>query len=467
MKITFHGAAKTVTGSKHLVKLNNQKRILLDCGMFQGLGKDTNTLNRDFGFDPKTIDHLVLSHAHVDHSGLIPRLVKLGFEGNVYTSSATADLCEIMLADSAHILKADARYVNKIKEKQGRPFLEPLYNIEDVEKALSQFKVVDFDKEIEIADDIRLIMTDNGHILGSSAIFLDVNENGLNTKLSFSGDIGRYKTQLLKDPKSFPQSDIIICESTYGDRLHDNVENAGQDVLDAIIDTCVKKKGRLIIPAFSLGRTQEIVYTLNKLNLFGILPNVKIYVDSPLSVNATNIVRRHKHLLNQKVQDFIETRSDPFGFDQLYYIKSKEESMALNAKREPCVIIAASGMAEAGRVKHHIKYALGDKRNTILLVGYAEPLSLGGRLRNGASEVTIWGDPYIVKAEIRVVESYSAHGDYKEMLKYLSCQEARKVKEMILVHGEPEPMLAWKEHLHGRGFSNIHIPEMHETLQFI
>ncbi len=467
MKITFHGAAKTVTGSKHLVTLNNQKRILLDCGMFQGLGQDTNALNRHFGFDPASIDHVVLSHAHVDHSGLIPRLVKKGFTGKIYTSAATADLCEIMLADSAHILKADARYVNKIKEKQGKPYLDPLYTIEDVEQALSQIEVVDFDKEIALDDDIRLILTDNGHILGSAAIFLDVKESGLRTRLSYTGDIGRYKTHLLKDPKSFPQSDIILCESTYGDRLHDDIDNAGQDVLDAIIDTCVKKKGRLIIPAFSLGRTQEIVYTLNKLNLFGILPNVKIYVDSPLSVNATNIVRRHKHLLNQNVQDFIETRSDPFGFDQLHYVKSKEESMALNARREPCVIIAASGMAEAGRVKHHIKYALGDKRNTILLVGYAEPLSLGGRLRNGASEVSIWGDPYIVKAEIQVVESYSAHADYKEMLKYLECQEGRKVKEMILVHGEPESMLAWKEHLHGRGFSSIRIPDMHETLQFI
>jgi metallo-beta-lactamase family protein len=467
MQIAFHGAAQTVTGSKHLVTLNNGKRILLDCGMFQGLGKETNELNRHFGFDPRSVDYLILSHAHVDHSGLIPRLVKEGFNGRIITSKATFDLCEVMLADSAHILTADVRFVNKMKEKQGRPRIEPLYTIEDVGKALPLFETYDFEELIELDEDIKCILTDNGHILGSAAVFLDINENGLRTRLSFTGDIGRYDTQLLQDPKSFPQSDIIICESTYGDRLHDDISNAGQDVLNAIIDTCIKKKGKLIIPAFSLGRTQEIVYTLNKLNMFGILPDVKIFVDSPLSLNATNIVRRHKHELNDDVQEFIETRPDPFGFDQLKYISTKEDSMALNHTKEPCVIIAASGMAEAGRVKHHIKHSLGDGRNTILLVGYAEPHSLAGRLRNGATEVNIFGDPYVVKADVKVVESYSAHGDYEEMLRYLSCQDATQVRDMILVHGEPESMIEWKKHLHGRGFSRIHIPELHETMEFV
>ena len=289
----------------------------------------------------------------------------------------------------------------------------------------------------------------------------------MKTRLTFTGDIGRYNTQLLQDPKSFPQSDVIICESTYGDRVHDDVENAGQDVLNAIMHTCVEKKGRLIIPAFSLGRTQELVYTLNKLNLFGLLPNVRIYVDSPLSVNATEIVRKHQDLLNQQVQEFIESRPDPFGFNQLKYIRSKEESMQLNEMKQPCVIISASGMAEAGRVKHHIKYAIGDPKNTILLVGYAEPNSLAGRLRAGATEVNMFGMPYTVRAEVKVVESYSAHADYEEMLQYLSCQDAHKVRELILVHGEPDSMDSLKNHLHGRGFRSIHIPEMHESIRFL
>lgn len=467
MKISTHGAAKTVTGSKHLLTLNNGMRILLDCGMFQGLGRDTNELNRHFGFDPASIDVVLLSHAHIDHSGLLPRLVKEGFKGRIYSSQATFDLCEIMLADSAFIQEADVRFVNKIKDKKGRGHIEPLYDIEDVKNTLALFLPVKTEKEIMIDEDVTVTLIDNGHILGSTAIFLDINENGLRTKLTYTSDIGRYNTKLLRDPKSFPQSDIIICESTYGDREHDSVDNAAQDVLDAIIHTCTVKKGKLIIPAFSLGRTQELVYTLNELNLFGILPDINIYVDSPLSVNATQITRRHKHLLNRKVQKFIESRPDPFGFDRLKYIKSKEESMMLNTLKEPCVIISASGMAEAGRVKHHIKNNLGDKRNTIMLVGYAEPYSLAGRLRNGAKEVSMFGDPYVVRADVKVVNSYSAHADYTEMLQYLSCQDEQKVSELILVHGESEVIEKWKERLHGRGFRNIHIPELHETLRFI
>ncbi len=467
MKISFHGAAKTVTGSKHLVTTLSEKKILLDCGMFQGLGKMTFELNEHFGFDPMEIDMVILSHAHIDHSGLLPRLVKEGFRGKIYCSLATYDLCKVMLADSAHIQMADARYVNKIKEKQGKKFINPLYNMEDVENTMVLFEPCQFNERIEIDEEVAFTLIDNGHILGSAAVHLELNEDGMRTRLTFTGDIGRYNTQLLQDPKSFPQSDVIICESTYGDRLHDNIDNAGQQVLDAIVDTCINKGGRLIIPAFSLGRTQELVYTLNKLNLFGLLPNVRIYVDSPLSVNATDIVRKHKDLLNEQVQEFCETRPDPFGFDQIRYIQSKEESMALNNVDRPCVIISASGMAEAGRVKHHIKYAIGDPKNTILIVGYAEPNSLAGRLRNGDIEVSIFGSPYRVKADVKVVDSYSAHADYEEMLRYLACQDASQVKEMILVHGEPESLKAWKNHLHGRGFRSIHIPELHESIRFL
>lgn len=467
MKISFHGAAKTVTGSKHLITTLSEKKILLDCGMFQGLGKETYEMNAHFGFDPMEVDMVILSHAHIDHSGLLPKLVKEGFSGKIYCSHATYDLCEVMLADSAHIQMADARFVNKIKEKQGKKFIKPLYDMEDVENTLSLFSPCNFNEKVVIDDEVAFTLIDNGHILGSAAVHLELNEDGMKTRLTFTGDIGRYRTQLLQDPKSFPQSDVIICESTYGDRKHDDVDNAAQQVLDAIVETCVNKKGRLIIPAFSLGRTQELVYTLNKLNLFGLLPNVRIYVDSPLSVNATEIVRKHKDLLNHQVQEFCETRPDPFGFDQLHYIRSKEQSMALNDVDHPCVIISASGMAEAGRVKHHIKYAIGDPKNTILIVGYAEPHSLAGKLRSGEIEVSIFGLPYKVKADVKIVDSYSAHADYEEMLEYLSCQDAHKVKEMILVHGESGSLKAWKNHLHGRGFRSIHIPELHESIRFL
>lgn len=455
-----------MTGSKHLVTTRSHKRILLDCGMFQGMGKDTHERNSHFGFEPSSVDFVILSHAHIDHSGLLPRLVKEGFQGKIYTSEATFDLCEIMLRDSAHIQLADAEYVNKIRSSQGRKYVEPLYNQEDVELTLDLFEIVEFGETSVIDDEVSFTLIDNGHILGSAAIYLELNEDGLKTRLTYTGDIGRYKTQLLQDPKSFPQSDVIICESTYGDREHDNIENAGQQVLEAIIDTCERKQGKLIIPAFSLGRTQELVYTLNRLNLFGLLPKVKIYVDSPLSVNATEIVRKHKNLLNEQVQEFCETRPDPFGFDQLTYIRNVEDSIRLNRINQPCVIISASGMAEAGRVKHHIKNSISDKNNTILIVGYAEPLSLAGRLRAGVDEVNMFGKTYPVKADIKIIESYSAHADYKEMMRYLSCQDAHKVREMILVHGEPNSLRAWKEHLHGRGFSSIRIPDQHERYRF-
>ena len=467
MKITFHGASKTVTGSKHLITTLNNKKILLDCGFYQGMGKQNYILNSKFDFKPAEVNYLILTHAHIDHSGMIPKLVKDGFNGKIYCSEATFDLCRIMLGDSAHIQIADARFVNKIKEKQGKKFIEPLYNEEDVEIALDMFEPTEAGKTIEIDKNIKLTLIDNGHILGSTAAHLEIDEDGTTTKLTYTGDIGRYNTQLLPDPKSFPQSDVIICESTYGDRLHDNVDNASQQVLDAIVDTCVEKRGRLIIPAFSLGRTQELVYTLNKLNLFGLLPNVRIYVDSPLSVNATEIVRKHKDLLNRNVQRFCESRPDPFGFNQVHYIRSKHESMRLNDVTQPCVIISASGMADAGRVKHHIKYAIGDARNSILLVGYSEPNSLAGRRRRGAKKVTLFGLPYEVRAEIKTVESYSAHADYSEMLKYLDCQDPSKVKEMILVHGEPDSIEAWKNRLHGKGFRSIFAPNVGESIRFV
>lgn len=459
MRIKFLGAAQTVTGSKHLITLQNGKNLLLDCGMYQGLGQDTFELNSHFGFDPMQIDYMVLSHAHIDHSGLIPRLVHEGFKGKIYCTPATYDLCEIMLADSAYIQEQDIRYVNKRKRKQGKKELKPLYNMKDVNKCLLQFEPIPYDQEVKIDDFIHLTYTDNGHILGSATVNLRITDGSYSRHIAFTGDIGRYNSWLLKDPKPFPQADVLICESTYGNRLHSDLKDAAQEILDAVIETCSVKRGKLIIPAFSLGRTQEIIYALNKLDLHGMLPNVKIYVDSPLAVSATDITRKHVKCLNEKVQEFAKERPDPFGFNDLIYVQNREESQALNQIKEPCIIISASGMAEAGRVKHHIMHGIENPANTILIVGYAEPMSLAGKLRAGEKEVTIFSESYKVNADIHIIDAFSAHGDYKEMTKYLLCQDPKKVEKIFLVHGDIEAQEFYKDYLKEHGFGEIHIPK--------
>lgn len=463
MEISFHGATETVTGSKHLISLLNDERILLDCGMFQGLGFETHLLNRHFGFDPEKVNHVILSHAHIDHSGLIPKLVKEGFKGNIYCTPATYDLCEIMLTDSALIQEADAAFINKKRAAEKREFIKPLYKVSDVENCLKQFTTVEYNEYFTITDSIQLLLSDNGHILGSATINLKINEEKQTKRISYTGDIGRYGSALLKDPKPFPQADYLICESTYGDRLHDKCENAEQEILATIIDTCKNKKGKVIIPAFSLGRTQELVYSLNKLNLHGQLPHVKIFVDSPLAVNATNIMRKYAYSLNDKVQKLIQSRSDPFGFDWLTYINNKRESQALNDLKGPFILISSAGMAEAGRIKHHLMNTLEDPNNTILIVGYAEGRSLAGRLRNGDKFVNIYGSEFKVNASVKVINSLSAHGDYEEMIHYLSCQDPSKVKQLFIVHGEPEAQLIYLKKLQEVGFKNVCIPSQHSV----
>lgn len=463
MQIAFHGAAQTVTGSKHLITLEGGERILLDCGMFQGMGAETDDLNRHFGFNPAQVDHVILTHAHIDHSGLLPRLIKQGYAGKVYCTEATADICSFMLMDSAHIIEADVAFVNKRRTAQGKPKLEPLYTEDDAKAALDRLVPLPVDRAIAISERVEVQLIPNGHILGSAMAHLTLKEDGRKVRLAFSGDVGRYDAQLMPDPHSFPQADVILCESTYGDRLHPIEIDPGQELLEAITDTCVRRRGKVIIPAFSLGRTQEIVYALSRLEFFGLLPDVRIYVDSPLAQHATDATREHLSLLNDEVRDFAQRRPDPFRFPQLSFIPTREASQHLNESKEPCVIISSSGMAEAGRVKHHILHNVGNEANTILIVGYAGPYSLAGRLRAGEKSVRIFGDEYEVRAEVRVIQSYSAHGDQKELMRWLSCQDARQVGELFLVHGEPEYMLELKKHLHGMGFSNIHMPIRHQV----
>jgi metallo-beta-lactamase family protein len=460
MQITFHGAARTVTGSKHLLTLANGQKLLLDCGFFQGHGSDTDEMNRHFGFNPSEIDHMILSHAHIDHSGNIPNLVKQGFKGNIYCTPATRDLCVIMLADTAHIQENDLKYINRAREAKGYDIIKPIYSMKDVDEAMNHFVTVPYRKAFKINDNIQFTFTDSGHILGAAGINLSIRENEKTSRIFFSGDIGRPNDKILKAPESFPQADYIICESTYGNRLHESSEETENRLLEIILETCLVKKGKIIIPAFSLGRTQEIVYALNNLKNAGKIPSLKVFVDSPLSINATTIMRMHPECFNAAMMKSLRSDDNPFGFDNLTYVQSSVESKKLNDLHEPCIIISASGMAEAGRIKHHIKNNIGDSRNTILIVGFCTPGSLGGRLAAKEKEVSIFGKKYEVKARVEVMNSYSAHADYDEMLDYLSCQKHDEVKKIFLVHGEYDVQVDWREKLLKYGFKNVEIPEI-------
>jgi len=465
MHITFHGAARNVTGSKHLVQLNDGTSVLLDCGMFQGMGEQTDDLNEHFGFNPKKVDYMILSHAHIDHCGLIPRLVAEGFEGHIYCTSATMDLTRILLLDSAKIQMQDIEYSNKHRVQKGLPLLEALYNEDQVMDAMRLFKIVQYHEEFEITPRIKFQFTDAGHILGSAAVHLSVLEDGKYTNITFSGDVGRYGDLLLKNPQTFPQADYTLLESTYGDSLHKQLEPIADALLEIIKQTCLIKNGKVIIPAFSVGRTQELLYALNSLELKGILPDVPYYVDSPLSEKATEVLMNHPEVYNKNVNDVLKVDANPFAFKGLRFIQSTEESIALNSDPRPCVIISSSGMAEAGRVKHHIKNNIGNQKNTILMVGYCEPNSLGGRLLHGDHEVHIFGEMYEVKAEVRSIKSMSAHGDYEDLLHFLSCQDPAKVKQLFLVHGEYEVQQHFSKTLNEKGFMHVEIPYQHQRIE--
>lgn len=452
MTISFYGAAQTVTGSKHLLTLENGKRILLDCGLLQGKGEKNDEQNRQFDFEPENIHYLILSHAHIDHSGLIPRLVKLGFNGPIFCTPPTLALCDLLLRDSARIHENNE---NGILSTEAA-----LYTEEDVEQALSLFKTVPYDQPYAIDDDIELLFTDTGHVLGSAAINLKVQDAGRERTLCFSGDIGRFANRILNPPQPCPPAEVILCESTYGDKLHSSLENTEERLEQLVQQVCVERGGKLLIPAFSIGRTQELIYSLNYLAEEGRLPaHVRVYVDSPLSVYATDIMRNNPEHFNETMQEYIKTDPDPFGFPQLTYITETEDSKNLMALDDPCVIISSSGMMEAGRIRHHLKNNLADPNSSVLITGYCEPSTLGGLLLNGAEKVVIMGEEIPVKAEILLMKEYSAHADYSDIAKFLHCQEKEKVKKIFLVHGEKPVMHQLKQDLEELGYQNIEIPE--------
>ena len=461
MKIAFHGAARTVTGSKHLLTLRNGKKILLDCGMFQGMGKETDALNRKFGFNPAEVDVLILSHAHIDHSGLIPKLVKDGFKGKIFCTDATKELAVLLLEDSAEIQESDAKFHNKGSKAQGKPLVQPLYTKADADAAIALFVARPYKEWFAVTDGVEAQFTDAGHIIGSACVHLRITEDGETKGLSFSGDVGRYRDAILKSPDPFPQADYIIMESTYGNSLHEDLHTSLDIILSWIEKTCVQRKGKLIMPAFSLGRTQEILYALNELSLEGRLPKVDYFLDSPLSTAVTDLVKRFPQYFNKTIQKVLQVDDDPFHFTGLRYIKTVQESKLLNYRNDPCVIISASGMAEAGRVKHHISNNIENSRNSILMTGYCEPRSLGGRLLAGQKEVGIFGVQHEVHAEIGQIKSMSAHGDYEDLSQWLSCQDKRSIRKLFLVHGDYDEQQDFKTWLLRKGFADVEIPERH------
>lgn len=473
MKIQFLGATREVTGSKHLITTDSGHTILLDCGMYQGKGLETDAANRDLGFDPAKLDCVVLSHAHIDHSGLIPYIVKMGFKGDIYCTPATRDLCALMLADTAFIQEQDVRTYNKKIDKQnphkekGKKYkIEPLYNQNDVNRAMKLFVIYSYDRRFRLFDDVLLTFTNSGHMLGGAVCSLEVYEESRWKRVTYTGDIGRKHCHILPPPQLFPQCDYLICESTYGDRLHDEQLVTEEELLGVVDDTCVYRKGQLLIPSFSVGRTQEIVYVLNQLYNDGRLPQIPVYVDSPMSTNATQIFRMYPDELSEEVQDTLRFDPDPFGFNTLRYITDISESKALNHKDEPCIIISASGMLEAGRIKHHVANHISDPRCTILIVGYCEPTTLGARIQQpGLQWISIFGQDRKIKAQITKIEGFSGHGDYQEMIDYLTRSLAvDQVQRVFVVHGEETAAETYKTHLEEAGFKEITVPLKGETV---
>lgn len=462
MKITFHGAAQTVTGSQHLIEINGY-RILLDCGLYQGRRKLAFQRNRNLPFDPKTLDAVVLSHAHIDHSGNIPSLTKAGYEGPIYATHATRDLCATMLADSGYIQEKDAEWVNK-KRKEGEEEVEPLYTQQDAIDSIQNFVSIAYARPTQILENVTLTLHDAGHMLGSASIVLDMvdRDSSRETRLVFSGDIGRKGLPILRDPTIIKSADVLIMESTYGDRVHEPIEETGR-ILKSVIDQVVADNGVLVVPAFAVGRTQQLVYELQKMYSRGDLPRLPIYVDSPLAINATAVFRAHPEVYDQETQDYMlrYDDDDPFGFGLLKYTRKVEDSKSLNTADGPFIVISASGMAEAGRILHHLKNRIEDSNNLILVTGWQAPHTLGRRLIDGVSPVRIFGRQYDVKAKVRQLNALSGHADSDELVGWVAGMEKRP-RHVYLVHGELEQANALKKRLEEElDLQEVIVPDMH------
>ncbi len=455
MLLHFHGAARTVTGSSHLLEVNGSK-VLLDCGLFQGQRKLAFERNRQIPWKSSEIHNVILSHAHIDHSGNLPQLVKSGFQGRIICTQATRDLCEWMLRDSAHIQEKDVEYVNTKRKKNGQTPFEPLYTTKDAEICLEAFEGIPYEHEVTVAPGVRVTFRDAGHMLGSGVVHLDITEGERRIRLVFTGDVGREHMPIIRDPVPPVDALVLISESTYGDRLHAKEDDIKSQLADIVSHT-ISRGGKLLIPAFSVGRTQNVVYFLNQLTHEKKIPSLPVFVDSPLSANVTEVFRRHPECYDSETLEFLERERDPFGFGSLTYVRDAEASKALNGLTKPCIIIAASGMMESGRVLHHLKNLAPDARNTILIVGYMAENTLGRRVKDRVPSIKVFGEEYPLKAEVREVSGLSGHADRDELLKFLGRMK-RKPDHTFLVHGEEDQSLKFADHLREHGFPLVDVP---------
>jgi len=451
MKITFYGAAGEVTGSMHMVETGG-KRYLLDCGLHQGRRKEAEAKNRNLPFDPASIDAVVLSHAHIDHSGNLPTLVKRGFSGPIYATPPTIDLCAYMLRDTAHIQEKDAEFLNKRREHRqahgyGDGVVEPLYTMEDAERTVPLFRPVPYHEDFTLASNLRYTPYDAGHILGSSYVELHDESNGAPVSLAFSGDIGRPGLPILRDPEQMPPPDYLIMESTYGGRLHKSIKHVVDKLAD-VVNRAAHRGGRIIVPAFALGRTQQLVLMLHELANQKRIPNIPIFVDSPLAISVTEVTRKHAECFAREAAEFLKRGEDPFGFSRLQYVREAADSKKLNDLHGPFVVISASGMCEQGRVLHHLRNNIEDPRNTVLITGFQAAETLGRKLVEKAKEVRIFGEPVRVRAEISSLDELSGHADQAELMEWIK-PLAPRLRKVFLVHGEPQQAEILAKLLHG------------------
>jgi metallo-beta-lactamase family protein len=460
MHLEFHGAARGVTGSRHLLSVDG-KTILLDCGLFQGRRSEAEAHNRDFGFSPKSVDAVVVSHAHIDHSGALPSLVRRGFKGNVHATLATADLMSVMLEDSAEIQERDVEYLNKRRRRKKEPPKEPLYTVKDAHRTMHLVEGHRYHRPVPVLPGVAVTFYDAGHILGSAVVQLDLEESGRKRRLVFSGDLGRPNVPILRDPESPESADALIIESTYGDRVHGPVQDV-EDRLAGLINRVFAGQGKLIIPAFAVGRTQELVYTISRLMRGGRIPGCRVYVDSPLAIDVTEVFARHPETYDEEICQILRETGDPFGFELLQYTRTTEESKRLNTLKGPFIVISASGMVEAGRILHHVKNGVEDPRNVILFVGYQAQHTLGRRMLDGVPEVKVFGDEYDLRAEVVAMNEFSAHADRNELLAWVNGFK-RKPERVFVVHGEESQSFAFADALRNEAeIPEVSVPKLRE-----
>lgn len=463
MRINFHGAAHTVTGSQHLLEING-KKLLLDCGLYQGKRADTYARNLNFRYDPRSVDAVILSHAHIDHSGNLPNLVKHGFESSIFATRATAELGSLMVRDSGRIQESDAEFVNKKRAQRGEDPIEPLYTEQDAEEVAGMFSGVAYGEAFEPIPGVVARFFDAGHILGSAGVSLEIEEKGRKIRFWFSGDIGRYKLPLLRDPVLPDAADFMIMESTYGDKSHSDPEIAYTEFRDVVKRT-VERGGKVIVPAFAVGRTQELVFNLNQMMEDGDVPRVPVYVDSPLAVNATQVFKNHLDCFDEETAQFVrEARHPALDFKMLTYVKTVDESKALNERTDPMVIISASGMAETGRIVHHIRNNIENPKNTICIVSWQAPNTMGRRLADREPQVNIFGEVYKRKCDVATIGGLSGHAGQDLLVKY-AMGVKDTVKQIFLVHGEEKQATTLKGLLNERNLSRVHYPDLHESVE--